>query len=237
MTPLWCLHGNLQQPEVWSELTQTLQVESPTLQIRWINLWETLEDDCWAWANTFCETVRRADGQHYLLGYSLGGRLGWHALITQPELWTGAVIVSADVGVASRARKEECLHRDRTWATRFLTEPWDSLLAEWDTLPVFCGCPCCIFRPEATFDRQKIAHAFVAYSKGRMDDLTNRLRSLSVPMTYVSGSDDRRYCQLGQTLQRQIPTLTHLEIKDAGHRVPWEQSRVFSTLFIKALAL
>ncbi|MEM8611793.1 MAG: alpha/beta fold hydrolase [Cyanobacteria bacterium P01_H01_bin.105] len=237
MKTLWCLHGNLQQPEVWNDLTQKLQVRDHTLQIRWVNLWETLDNDCWAWADAFCKTVvAAAEGsQNYLLGYSLGGRLAWHALIAQSELWTGAVIVSA--GIADGLQREEYLSRDRTWAKRFLTEPWSELLTEWDALPVFCGRSCTIPRPAADFDRQKIARAFEAYSTGRMDDLTQRLQLLSVPVTYVTGSDDRRYCQLGQALSFQCPSLSHIEVADAGHRVPWEQPEMFRSILRKILSL
>ncbi|MEL7506912.1 MAG: hypothetical protein AAFN42_06230, partial [Cyanobacteria bacterium J06554_1] len=64
------------------------------------------------------------------MGYSLGGRLGLHGLIQQPDLWAGAIIVSADPGIADAKNKKLCLRRERIWANRFLTEPWDDLLAE-----------------------------------------------------------------------------------------------------------
>ena len=235
MKTLWCLHGNLQQPDVWSALTQKLQLREPELQIQLVNLWDTLAADCWTWAETFCQmvqamTAQQQDSRHYVLGYSLGGRLAWHALIASPELWAGAVIVSADTGMVNLLQKDQCLKRDRTWAHRFLSEPWDDLLAQWDALPVFCGRPCTTPRPETEFDRQKIAYAFEAYSKGHMEDLTNAIRSLSMPITYITGGDDQRYCQLGKMLEQQCPTLNHHQLEQAGHRVPWEQPDAFLSL-------
>ena len=238
---LWCLHGNLQQPEVWHPLAEALQAHNANLQIRLINLWETSADSCWAWAEAFCHTVQsvalRSENEHYLLGYSLGGRLAWHGLITKPELWAGAVIVSADVGVANVLQKEECLRRDRTWAYRFLTEPWAELLAKWDAVPVFCDRPCPTARSEKDFDRQQIARFFEVYSKGHMDNLVHSLRSMPMPITYVTGIDDGRYCQLGQMLSLQCPTLTHITVKDAGHRVPWEQPAIFFKIVQHSLNL
>lgn len=239
---LWCCHGNLQQPTVWNNLTQALQTRVPTLEIRQVNLWETLEDSCWSWAEKFCHIVQSVafeygDSLHYLLGYSLGGRLAMHSLSEMPELWSKALIVSADIGLSNNLQKEHYLQRDRTWANRFLTEPWQSLLTEWDALPVFCGRPCSTQRPESAFDRQKIAHVFEAYSKGHMDNLTQRLSTLSVPITYVTGSDDHRYCQLGQILQTRCATLTHVQIQDAGHRVPWEKPGAFLQILRNTLAL
>lgn len=242
MRILWCLHGNLQQSDVWQSVARSLR--STNVELRFVDLWDSLSDSCWAWSEQFCAAVQASqvsiggdsNSQHYLLGYSLGGRLGLHALVARPELWSGAVIVSADPGTSDPQHKGRCLERDRIWANRFLTEPWDDLLAEWDALPVFCDYPCSTARPEADFDRQKIAFAFEAYSKGRMDDLTPRLSQLSIPITYITGSDDRRYCQLGQTLMTQCPSLTHVQIHGAGHRVPWEQPQKFAQILSKAIA-
>ncbi|ESA35797.1 2-succinyl-6-hydroxy- -cyclohexadiene-1-carboxylate synthase [Leptolyngbya sp. Heron Island J] len=239
MKTLWCLHGNLQQPGVWGALTQKLQLKEPDLHIQLVNLWNTLAVDCWTWTESFCQMVQAMTTQHnqpYLLGYSLGGRLAWHALVARPELWAGAVIVSADTGLAHPLQKEQCLSRDRAWAYRFLSEPWDDLLAEWDALPVFCGRPCLTPRLEAEFDRQKIARAFEVYSKGHMDDLTNAIQGLSMPIAYITGRDDQRYCQLGQMLEQQCPTLTHSQIAQAGHRVPWEQPDAFLSTLMRSIS-
>lgn len=234
---LWCLHGNLQQPDVWHGLAQALSARDQKLQIQRVSLWDTLENNCWAWAEQFCQTVQSATvDQNYLLGYSLGGRLAWHALIAQPNLWAGAVIISADPGMTNGLQKEQCLQRDRIWASRFIQDPWHDLLAAWDALPVFCHRPCLITRREDDFDRRKIAHAFEAYSKGHMDDLTQQLQTLNMPITYVTGSEDRRYCQLGHTLSQQCPQLRHKQVQAAGHRVPWERPDATLSILIDALS-
>ena len=237
MQILWCLHGNLQQSSAWNGLAQRIYAQQRQIEV--INLWKMSAYDCRAWANAFYQHVDKiaAEHQNYLLGYSLGGRLALHGLIAKPDLWDKAIIISADPGVTTLKQKERCLKRDRIWAKRFLTEPWDELLREWDALPVFCGRPCTTPRPEANFDRHKIAHAFEAYSKGRMDNLLPRLSQLTIPITYVTGSDDRRYCQLGQTLMAYCPNLNHIIVKDAGHRVPWEQPEAFAAIVSQALAL
>ena len=236
VSTLWCLHGNLQQPNVWDGLSQGwLKTVHPELEVQTVNLWDTLTDSCWTWAERFCgqvaERSSHAKDIHYLLGYSLGGRLALHALIGSPGLWAGAMIVSAAPGTTG----ERGLKRDRIWANRFLHAPWDDLLADWDALPVFCGYPCTTPRPETSFDRAKIAHAFESYSKGRMDNLVPHLPQLSVPITYVTGSDDRRYGQLGNMLMQQCPSLVHVTIPKAGHRVPWEQPQAFAETLIQTL--
>lgn len=237
MRTLWCLHGNLQQPSVWSNFAEELKDRNPDLQIRLVNLWETLANSCWEWAKSFCQTVQlsTAGNDNYLLGYSLGGRLAWHALIAQPHLWRRAMIVSADVGLVSGYEKEQALHRDLRWARRFLSESWDDLLKQWDDLPVFCGRPCLEPRLECNFQRDKIARAFEVYSKGHMDFLSEAIQTLPMPIDYLTGEDDQRYGQLGITLTSQCPRLNHIQFKDAGHRVPWEQPKDFLRILTRIL--
>ncbi|MEO1509765.1 MAG: alpha/beta fold hydrolase [Cyanobacteria bacterium J06633_23] len=208
------------------------------MNIRFVNLWDTLANSIWEWSERFCQLVQSSakSENHYLLGYSLGGRLAWHALVAKPDLWTGAIIVSADVGITIRQKKKQCLRRDRIWANRFLTEPWDDLLAEWDNLPVFCHRPCPTPRLEADFDRQKIARAFEVYSKGRMDDLRSQITNLPIPITYVTGDADHRYQQIGTELTAQSSNIRHVSIQNAGHRVPWEQPDAFLDILTDVLA-
>lgn len=239
MKALWFLHGNLQQPQVWQPFTSYLNSQHLELQTTTVSLWETVADSSWSWAWAFCDRVRNHPTpvvENYIVGYSLGGRLAMHTLLTAPELWSGAIVISAAPGIAEQYQKEQQIRCDRTWANRFLTDPWYDLLAEWDALPVFCGRPCMLKRSESDFDRQKIAHAFEAYSKGYMEHLTPRLQTLTVPITYITGLEDQRYCELGQTLSAQCPHLTHIEVPEAGHRVPWEQPDAFLSILIDSLS-
>ncbi|MEM6253688.1 MAG: alpha/beta fold hydrolase [Cyanobacteria bacterium P01_D01_bin.156] len=212
------------------------------MSIQSVSLWETLASNCWEWADTFSTYVRKVtqsnpNQQNYILGYSLGGRLALHALLANPHLWAGAIIVAAHPGYADPQKKKQSLERDRIWANRFLSEPWDDLLAEWDALPVFGGRPCTTVREESGFNRHHIAHAFIAYSKGHMDYLTPQLSHLAVPITYITGSDDQHYSQIGQLLAQTCPNLTHITIPDAGHRVPWEHPEIFKQAIAQALDL
>ena len=74
-----------------------------------------------------------------LLGYSLGGRLALHALLHAPELWAGALVVGADTGLADPKEREARVRWDAAWAERFLNEPWEDVLRDWDAQAVFGG--------------------------------------------------------------------------------------------------
>ena len=131
------IHGNLQTPKVWQSLQASLtQAVSPDLNISIVleDLWTSPAESLQEWAVFFCQQVQTHPIQsRFLLGYSLGGRLAFHALLQQPELWQGAIIVSADPGLDSDCdgrrpvvdHRKSCLARDQQWSHKFLHEPWE----------------------------------------------------------------------------------------------------------------
>jgi 2-succinyl-6-hydroxy-2,4-cyclohexadiene-1-carboxylate synthase len=229
MTQLWCLHGNLQQPTAW-ESTLTSLWQNPDIQIIPVDLWSTAAHDFWDWTEGFCDRVSSTpSAQNIILGYSLGGRLALHAVLHRPELWKGAIVVSAHPGLPRHQDRQRCLRSDHQWGQRFLIEPWQTLLKAWDCLPVFNGIACTLERQEQNFSRAQIAKLFDRFSKGRQHDLRPRLQTLtSPPILYVSGALDRHYSQIGSQLAQDCEAVEWMAIAEAGHRVPWENPTAFT---------
>lgn len=232
---LWCIHGNLQQPSVWLDIANRLQASFgfASVQVELENLWMTSALNFHDWADDFCQRVQqRTEGgeQQWLMGYSLGGRLALHAIVRLPQIWKGAIVVSADPGLKSEAERTDCLQGDLNWGQRFLAEPWDKLLREWDGQGVFAGYDNPVERHPTTFDRHRICQLFDRFSKGRQANLSQRLAQLTQPpLLYVSGVDDPKYCAIGQTLANSCATVTHTTISHAAHRVPWDNPSSFAT--------
>ena len=229
MTYLWCLQGNLQTPQVWAGLRQS--VTSPTLNVVSYDVRAQRATTFWTWAEAFCNEVASKDGRHLLLGYSLGGRLALHALLHMPELWMGALVVGADTGLPDKKAKEARVQWDTAWAERFLSEPWEDVLRDWDAQAVFGGRESGGTRDPEDFSREEVARLFTVFSKGRQDDLLPHLRELTAPpIWYVAGKKDAKYSELGQVLAAQCPAVSFISIPDAAHRVPWEAPETFGAL-------
>jgi len=224
---LWFIHGNLQQPTVWNPLTIELE---KTYVIHRENLWNSKQTDFWSWAEHFCNKVAKysSDTKHHLIGYSLGGRLGLHAILHNPELWQSAMIIASDTGLAKEEDRVKQLAWDEAWAKRFLSEDWDNLLTEWNRLSVFQG----IENPnpplEHEFSRQAITECFIKFSKGKQEDLMQELSNLNKPpICYVTGTKDKKYSDKGRALALACKIIEHIQIENAGHRVPWENVEGF----------
>ena len=232
---LWFIHGNLQQPTVWDTLSEHLEAD---YEIHKVNLWTAKQSTFWSWAEDFCNIVTNVGAQqnHHLIGYSLGGRLGLHALLHNPKLWQSAIIIAADTGLSNALTKEKQLAWDTGWAERFLSEDWQHLIDEWNKLSVFKGFENPNPPLEKDFSREAIAECFVKFSKGHQDDLLSALRALrEVNISYITGRQDIKYSEKGKTLAQTCSAINHQIIADAGHRVPWENPEAFKVLLSELL--
>ena len=227
---LHCIHGNLQTKRVWKPLEDYFESLSAEISIVCEDLFEEQALGFKEWTEGFCQRVE-CDSQGektFLLGYSLGGRLALHACLARPDLWSGVIVVSGDPGSDAPDEKKLQLEKDKQWAERFRSEPIESLLAEWDDLPVFCSIPNPVPRNPEEFDPQKTARLFEVFSKGRQRDLLSELTKLQAPpVLYLSGEKDEKYGELGEKLASSCPIVRHRLIPQAGHRVPWENSDSF----------
>ena len=225
---LWLVHGNLQTPAVWGAFASAF--EEAGLNVHAVELMATLADSMPAWAAAFSETVRAAGDTdlRVVLGYSLGGRLALHALLDDPTLWNGAILVGADTGLAdenARARRREV---DATWSRRFLGEPLGRVLADWNGQPVFAGRPAVMDVTLLEKERARIAQMFMAYSKGRQRDLLPELaRTLRIPTLWLTGADDPAFTLAARDAAAVIPEARCNVVLGAAHRVPWEAPEAF----------
>jgi len=209
----YALHGYLGQPGDW----KGFPYHAVDLLKFPLGLWE--------WAEAFNSSV---EGRHFLIGYSLGGRLAMHALIASPEKWKGAVIISAHPGL--QTKKKERLESDIEWARKFEEDPWDKVTAEWDAQEVFGGASSPFLRKEERYSRQKLGNMLRVCSLGRQDNLSPFINVLPMPILWVCGQDDLRFCAMAEQIEFVNPLSEVWIAPNAGHRVPWEQKVTFEKI-------
>ena len=227
---LHCIHGNLQTKRVWKPLEDRFGLLGSEVLLACVDLYEGQPSGFEQWTEGFCQRVERdSQGEKtFLLGYSLGGRLALHACLARPDLWSGVIVVSGDPGSNDPDEKKLQLEKDKRWAERFRSEPIESLLAEWDDLPVFCSIPNPVPRNPEELDAEKTARLFEVFSKGRQRDLLPEFTKLQAPpVLYLSGEKDEKYGELGENLAASCPIVRHRIVPQAGHRIPWENPDSF----------
>ena len=227
---IWCLHGSLQTALVWKPIGNAIESEFGSVQVEAVNLYENEYESFGDWREQFYEKVEeQTKGEpSLLLGYSMGGRLAMNALVNNPGMWSGGIVVGADPSLISDNARTNQLQNDLEWARRFRTEDIQELLNEWDRLPVFCGRSNYAIREISELESEKISRFFDVFSKARQRNMLPMLRKLKTPpLLYISGCDDIKYTKIGQDLAASCRQIRHEIIPDAGHRVPWENQDAF----------
>lgn len=222
---IYALHGFLGQPSDWDTIKKEYREHFHALDLfSFTNPNDGLEQ----WAYAFNQWIAK-QGQHkrILLGYSLGGRLAMHALINEPQLWSGAIIVSANTGLKIQKQRAPRFEQDLQWAQRFLHDPWEKVINDWNTQAVFQGKAPSFNRREKEYVRTTIASAIVGWSVGQQDDLQETLSQLPFPILWIAGEKDHKYAALAQQMAKIHPASSFWIAPEAGHRVPWEATESF----------
>lgn len=139
------------------------------------------------WAQTFNQKIRSSVG---ILGYSLGGRLALHCLCEDEKKYSFAIILSANPGFKNPEERALRLVNDKHWAQKFLDDPWDALIAEWDNQPVLRSSVPPV-RQEKDFDRTKLSQALTLFSLGHQEDLRTNISQLSIPILWLCPSAEK----------------------------------------------
>ncbi len=218
---IYNLHGNIGSTADWDGFPGEA-----------VDLWEYSKLPFWEWAFEFCREVREkeSDSGNYLVGYSLGGRLALHALIAEPDLWDGAVIIGAHPGLCCVEDRMARRMSDAVWAGWAGHWEWDTFLEKWNAQGVLAGGKPSLAQKSLESRREAVAQGFENWSLGAQEDLRERLRSVSTKVLWVTGEADVKFTSIGQEMATSLPNCEHVVVEDCGHRVIFEQPEVLSKL-------
>jgi 2-succinyl-6-hydroxy-2,4-cyclohexadiene-1-carboxylate synthase len=208
---------------------------------------EPLLADYDEWAARFSSEIMRTNdpgSTKVLLGYSMGGRLGLHSLVKSPNLFSGALIVSANPGLLDEDERRLRTQADEIWAGRFLREAWPRLMSEWDGQaalrpPKLPGLDAITLdRKETEFERAVLAQALRTWSLGRQRNLRTEVAALKLPIEFVTGKDDLKFSAIARDFAKvqAAGAREHVIVDHAGHRVPWDAPAQFRTILAKFLS-
>jgi len=154
---------------------------------------------------------------HWLIGYSLGGRVSlYHATYGNTAGLCGVMVEGAHPGLNSLRDRQSRRHHDQLWATRFRFQPLEQVLQLWYQQPVFADLS--DLQRQALIDlrrnnsARRVAAMLVATSLAVQPDLRQRVSRLPLPVTWLCGSEDHKFISLVQ--QAGFPLRI---IANAGH--------------------
>ncbi len=223
---LYFIHGFLQDSSVWSEIGDKILSNSSNVKKHYVDLLNSISPSAEKWSKNFNKSIEHsANNLNVIIGYSLGGRLAMQSIADDPYLWDAGILIGAHPGFKTVQDKNDSLSFDLKWAEKFKQESFNTLLKEWNSLPIFGK------KPNSFMPDQKYKNIYSEicknYSKGLQADLTEKITKSGVPILYISGSNDLKYKTIGNYLANTSKNIKHVVIENSFHRVPWENKNLF----------
>jgi 2-succinyl-6-hydroxy-2,4-cyclohexadiene-1-carboxylate synthase len=153
-----------------------------------------------------------------LLGYSMGGRLALHCLLDQPKKYRAAILLATHPGLKTSKEKFLRLVDDLRWARKFITQPWASLMKEWNERPTLLTSPP-LARLEEDFSRLTLSSYLRYFSLGHQQDLIKKIEQLHIPILWLQPSAEAQHLR---DMKLCHPCSRIEYIFPASHRFLWE---------------
>lgn len=200
------LPGFLGLPKDWTDVVPSAIIPSVPI----LPFWEAAD-----WLNQWALSF---PAPRILAGYSMGGRVALHALVKDPAVWSGGMILSAHTGLKTSEEKALRLGEDLRWGERFKNDPWEPLLADWDQRGALKSSKR-IERREADYCRYSLARALDIWSLARQDDLRPEIERLQIPVDWFTGEKDVRFSEIARSLKLRHASSRVVVIPNVGHRL------------------
>ena len=184
-----------------------------------------------SWVNNFNSSLFKQENtkKNILVGYSLGGRLALHSLLTS-NFWNAAIIISANPGLKNESEKQARIRIDTEWAKRFKNENWNDVIKAWNSQSVFSNSQCSLKREENSTLKSEISKILINYSLGKQENLRNKIKLINIPILWLAGEQDIKFANIAYEMQELNKNISLQIIPNAGHRVPWDNPKEFRSI-------
>jgi 2-succinyl-6-hydroxy-2,4-cyclohexadiene-1-carboxylate synthase len=165
----------------------------------------------------------------HVVGYSMGGRLALHVAVRLPERTRSLLTIGATAGLDAEKRGAR-RQADEALAERIENEGVESFLRYWESRPMFAG----IARRGPEFNEwlhglrlrnqpAGLAASLRGMGTGAMQPLWDELSAIKVPCTFVAGTEDPDFVQVGRRLMESVEGSRLRKVDGSGHATHFEQ--------------
>lgn len=209
----------------------------------------------------FCEAVAHVTGRlPVLVGYSMGGRVALQAAcLAADDLrdvaanaarmsaavpFSALVLESAGLGPVDDAAREALRERNFAWAARVRGEGVSAFMFWWAGLPLFESQRNLDDEQRERLragrfdnDAESLALSFERAGAHAMSSQGESIRALcelaakGIPVSYLAGELDAKYCKVASTLQAEFhDAVSCRAVPRAGHNIHLEQPEAFGAI-------
>ncbi len=233
------LHGFLGRPTDWTAVKAFLP-QHDNLRVFTPDYFKDQQlgpnNDFATWAKNFtrfAEVNGSSADRNILVGYSLGGRLGLHALESKPAFWHKVVLVSTNPGFndphesfdpISEERRQRWM-TDSYWAEEFLKAPWEMVLKNWNAQAVFGGGETEPHRAEKDYSREALSLALTQWSLAQQKNMRSLLIQQTPKLMWLVGERDDKFSEMSRRLVEDVQGLRMELIPSSSHRVLFDSPK------------
>ncbi|MBC8375620.1 MAG: alpha/beta fold hydrolase [FCB group bacterium] len=163
------------------------------------------------------------------IGYSMGGRIGFHLQKIIPKNIPALVFLSSAPGLKTRNEREQRTIDDVHLMDKLDTIGIAHFLKEWYSSALFGEIKnnstlfTDLCHKRSNNDTKQLRQALVLMGNGALPSLWDDLNDITIPTLLVTGELDSKYHQLNQEINLGIAGSIHHQIADAGHAFHFEK--------------
>ena len=169
-----------------------------------------------------------------LTGYSMGGRLGLYFGLTRSDRVRGLILESTSAGLATAEERSARKLADERLAQKIQREGVPAFVSHWEALPLFATQVKLSDQALAQQRRLRLeqnpeglAASLRGMGTGSQPWLGDRLGSLAMPVKWIAGSEDSKFCEIAKQMHARTPRSQLAIVRDAGHAVHLEARCAF----------
>jgi 2-succinyl-6-hydroxy-2,4-cyclohexadiene-1-carboxylate synthase len=172
-----------------------------------------------------------------LVGYSMGGRVALSYVVQYSARVKQLILESASPGLV--LEKERLMRRqaDEALAHTILEKGMVSFVDQWENIPLFASqkeLPLALqyeIRSERLAQREiGLVNSLRGMGTGVMPPLWEELFNLKMPVTLITGDLDKKFVELNNRMQKNLPNSEHVIIPSVGHAIHVENPIKFATI-------
>ena len=172
-----------------------------------------------------------------LVGYSMGGRVALSYAVRYPKRIEQLILESASPGLSLDGERATRKQSDNALAEKIIQNGVPSFVDKWENIPLFASQKRLPEEVQQQIRNERLGQTAIGLANslrgmgtGVMPCLWDKLATLSMPVTLITGALDEKFIKLNEKMLNLLPQATHMTIPEVGHAIHVENPIKFATI-------